>query len=126
MARKHKYPRRPWNDGDHWIDGVYHARGRQKRSTPRPTHTHTQASKVNTGVDHVSKWRTLSKDSVMELALRGVLSPEWVERYIKRGVWERSEFRQEFLKGVKEMSEAGECTDAMGLFNRYRVCLLNK
>ena len=129
MRRKRKYPRRPWNDGDHWQQGWFHTKGRQSRGQPTlnvvhsdiPIDTHVR----HMGHDKATEWSKLSPDTVIEMCIKGALSLEQVEACIKNGTFtDRVEFRVEFLQAIKEATIAGLIDDPVALFNKYRPALV--
>lgn len=129
MRRKSKYPRRPWNDGDHYIQGWYHTKGRQSRGQPTkhvvhsdtPVDTNTRCMSHN----HATEWQKLSPDTVIEMCVKGALTLTQVESYIKNGTFaDRVEFRVEFLQAIKDAAIAGTVSDPVALFNKYRPALV--
>ena len=128
MARKskHKYPRRPMNDGDQWIDGYHHQKPRQSRGQPFLNIVRGTGNNrgINTGVDHVTRWKPISDDTLVELCLKGALTLAQLEAQLKRGGLHRDDFRSEFLDGLKDGTISGDIPNPVELFNIYRPALL--
>jgi hypothetical protein len=126
-SKQRKYPRRPWNDGDRWIDGVRHAKPRQRRGQPLDRSNIRRGEQPggalhNMGVNHTTEWRPISAATIIELAVRNVVSPAEVEGWIKKGRIERDKFRQGFCDGIMEACDDGLVAEpkAIEIVQRFR------
>ena len=129
MRRKQKYPKRPYHDGDHYVGGWFHIKGRQSRGQPTQCvikcNTHTDTHIRHMAHDKTTEWRKLSPDTVIEMCVKGALTLEQVQSYISNGTFlDRTEFRTEFLQAIKDAAIAGTVTDPVALFNKYRPALI--
>ena len=132
MPKKHKYPKRPWNDGDRWIDGVRHAKPRQTRGLPlAPGNIHrgptSSGRGINTGIDHVTRWKPISARTIVELAVKDSVTPEEVAKWIRQERITQEKFRQGFCDDIQEAVDNRIISEerAIEIFQRFRPVMVD-
>lgn len=121
------YTRRPINDGDRWIQGYHYTKPRQSRGNPLASVVRYSGGKPlirNLGPNNTTEWKPLSPSTIIEMCLKGSLTVRQVETFIARGVYDRTEFRVDFIAALKEATISGELGDPVGLLQKYQEALL--